>query len=85
MKTRVVKKNNVFYPQYLKTWWFGKYKKWINFEYEININNPCPISPHQVDRVPFRFNTIIEAKLFLKKCDGFLFLFPAINSVGTRN
>lgn len=67
MKTRIVKKNNAFYPQYLKIWWFGKYRKWINFEYEINLNNPCGCSPYQVDNVPHRFGTKMEARHFIKR------------------
>ena len=66
MRKRVVKRYNMFYPQYLCEWKIFKYRRWKDYKYEVDINNPCIHSPHQTDLVSLRFVSKEEALRFLK-------------------
>jgi hypothetical protein len=65
MKTRVIKKNNAYYPQYLKTWWFGKYKKWMPYTFTMSY---LICSGYAEDtELEMYFDTKLEALHFIKR------------------
>ena len=66
MKTRVIKVDDVYYPQYLKTWWFSKWKKWCYYTYD---EYDC-LGTHSIVnifKVKYYFSTKLEALHFIKK------------------
>ncbi len=62
-KTRVTKKNNFYYPQFLIEFKFFKYKKWKNFTYEEYDYNIFSTSPSY--KISIKFKTKQEANIFL--------------------
>lgn len=62
-KTRIIKKNNFYYPQFLIEFKFFKYKKWKNFTYEEY--DFCPYSSNPPYKIPIKFKTKQEANIFL--------------------
>ena len=65
MTTRVIKKDSEFYPQYLKTWWFGKYKKWVHFTYTMSYYICHGYAENE--ELEHKFKTKVEALHFIKK------------------
>lgn len=64
MKTRVIKKNELYYPQYLKTKWFGKYRRWCDYEY--NDNKLIYRLTRQTIKNSLNFNRKSDAQYFIK-------------------
>ena len=64
-KVRIIKKDNMFYPQYLKTSFLFRTKRWKFFEYE----EPYVICRGYVDTWTCKesFKTKQEARNFLRK------------------
>lgn len=57
MKTRVIKKNELYYPQYLKTKWFGKYRRWCDYKYRLT---------RKTVKNSLNFNRKADAQYFIK-------------------
>lgn len=62
---RIVKKDTQYYPQYLNTWWFGKYKKWESFTYTMSYAI-CSGFAEDV-KLDHKFDTRQEARNFLRR------------------
>jgi hypothetical protein len=60
-EARVIKKDEMYYPQYLNTWCFGKYKKWEHFKYYLP---DYTLSGNETENLKFR--TKHEARYFLR-------------------
>jgi hypothetical protein len=61
MKTRVIKKNDKYYPQYLRVNIFGR-KRWITYSFQ---DVDCNLIVYYTSY--YYFNTKLEALHFIKK------------------
>ena len=63
--TRVIKNHDMYYPQYLQTWWFGKYKRWTSFTYTMSYL-VCSGFAENVEE-KHKFKTRLEAIHFIRR------------------
>lgn len=63
--SRIIRRDTQYYPQYLKTWWFGKYRKWEHFTYTMSYMICSGFAENT--ELNHKFETMQEARDFLRK------------------